>query len=362
MPQPAALLSRNPKRCGAMVRSALAGACVLALAACSSKAERRQAPAPLVKVARPASHVFVDRIEAVGTARANEQVTLSSPVTERVERVLFDDGQFVRRGQVIAVLAQGQEQAALQGALAAERQARAQLGRIEQLNTRGFVTRASLDEQSALASQAQARAADARAQIADRVIRAPFSGMVSLRTISAGTIVSQGTTIATISDVSRIKLDFTVPETALAAVKRGDGLEAVAAAYPGRTFHGTVTTIDPVIDPNTRAILVRAILSNRDGALKPGMLLKVQVASASRTGASVPELAVVGDGADRYVFTVRDGKAKRTPVKTGLRDGGLIEVSGLPADAAVIVEGVIKVADGARVTVEGESNRKVPAG
>lgn len=330
---------------------------MLSLAACDSKAERKQAPAPLVKVAGPMPHLFVDRIEAVGTARANEQVTLSSPVTERVERVAFDDGQFVRRGQVIAVLAQGQEQAALAGSLAAERQARAQLSRIEQLNARGFTTRASLEEQGAIAAQAQARAADARAQIGDRVIRAPFSGQVSLRTISAGTIVNQGTAIATISDLSRIKLDFTVPETALAAIHKGDGLEAVAAAYPGRSFHGTIATIDPVIDPATRAILVRAILPNRDGALKPGMLLKVQVASATRTAPSLPELAVVGDGGDRYVFTVADGKAKRIAVKAGLRDGDLIEVGGLPPNIPVIVEGVVKVADGARVRVEGGKRR-----
>lgn len=330
----------------------------VAIAGCGNEAERKPAAPPLVRVASPQPHVFVDRIEAVGTARANEQVTLASPVNERVERVAFDDGDSVAKGQIIAVLAQGQEQAALAGALAAERQARAQLGRIESLSTRGFTTRASLEEQSAIAQQAQARAADVRAQIADRVIRAPFAGMVSLRTISAGAIVGTGTTIATISDVSRIKLDFTVPETALAAIKRGDGLEAVAAAYPGRVFHGTIATIDPVIDPSTRAILVRAVLPNGDRALKPGMLLKVAVTSVSRTAASLPELAVVGDGAERYVFTVeRDGKAARVTVRTGLRDGGLIEVSGLKPDAQVIVEGVVKVADGARVTAQGQKTR-----
>ncbi len=322
----------------------------LMLAACGKGGSERARPQPpLVGVATPAAHRFVDRIEAVGTARANEQVTLSAPVTERIERLAFDDGDYVRRGQVVAVLAQGQERAALAGAIASERQAQAQLGRIEQLSGRGFVTRTSLDQQVALAQQARASADNARAQIADRVIRAPFGGYVSLRTISAGAVVGAGTAIATISDVSRIKLDFTVPETMLAALHVRQPLEATAAAWPGRVFHGTVATIDPVIDPATRAVAVRAVLANPDRALKPGMLLTVRVTAAAHDGLALPELAVVGDGADRYVYVVKDGKAARTPVKTGLHDGGLIEVTGLPAAAKVIVEGVVKVSDGARV-------------
>ena len=327
-------------------------AVALMLGACGKGGTERQKPQPpLVGVAHPAPHRFVDRIEAVGTARANEQVTLSAPVTERIERLHFDDGGYVRRGQVIAVLAQGQERAALAGAIATERQAKAQLGRIEQLSGRGFVTRTSLDQQVALSQQARASADDARAQIADRVIRAPFGGYVSLRTISEGAVVGAGTVIATVSDVSRIKLDFTVPETMLGALRVGQPLDAAAAAWPGRVFRGTVTTIDPVIDPATRAVLVRAVLANVDRALKPGMLLTVQVTAAAHDGVAVPELAVIGDGADRYVYVVKGGKAARTPVKTGLHDGGLVEVRGLPAGARVIVEGVVKVSDGTRVRI-----------
>ncbi|MBJ6121656.1 efflux RND transporter periplasmic adaptor subunit [Sphingomonas sp. BT553] len=335
--------------------SLLALALGLALAGCGKGgSERAKSQPPLVRVAAPAPHRFVDRIEAVGTARANEQVTLASPVTERIERLHFDDGGYVARGQVIAVLAQGQEQASLAGALAAERQAKAQLGRIESLTGRGFVTRASLEQQTAAAQQARATADDARAQISDRVIRAPFGGYVSLRTISEGAIVGAGTVIATVSDVSRIKLDFSVPETMLASLHKGQALDATAAAFPGRAFRGVVATIDPVIDPTTRAVLVRALLPNPDRALKPGMLLTVRVDAATRQAASLPELAIVGEGSERYVYVVgKDNKAARAAVTTGLRDNGLVEVRGLPADARVIVEGVVKVSDGARVRVQG---------
>ncbi|HMO68786.1 MAG TPA: biotin/lipoyl-binding protein, partial [Novosphingobium sp.] len=141
------------------------------------------------------SHEFVEQIEAVGTARANEQVTIAAPVTERLDRVLFTDGMRVSRGQLLAVLSQGQQTASLAGAEAARRQAVAQQERIQSLFDRGFSTRAQLEQQQAAAERARAEAASARADIADRMIRAPFAGITSLRTISAGAIVQAGTPI-----------------------------------------------------------------------------------------------------------------------------------------------------------------------
>jgi membrane fusion protein (multidrug efflux system) len=342
-------IARYPFATGALFAAAL-------LAGCGEKAKGgagKGKQAPLVTLVSPQPHLFVDRIEAVGTARANEQVTLASPVTERIERLYFEDGGFVRRGQIVAVLAQAEERAALAGAQADEAQVRAQLGRIQSLTDKGFATTATLEQQVAAAQRARSQADNARAQIADRVIRAPFSGYASLRTISAGAIVSSGAPIATISDVSRIKLDFSVPETALTTVKTGQSIVAVAAAYPDQPFSGTIQTIDPVIDPSTRAASIRAILPNPGNRLKPGMLLTVSISAASRRGLAVPELAVIGDGAERYVFVVgKDDKAVRTKVQVGLRDNGLIEVRGLPAGVKVIGEGVVKVTDGVTVRTQ----------
>lgn len=323
------------------------------LSACGAKGDARRAERqpPLVQAAVPVRHLFVDAIEAVGTARANEQVTLAAPVTERIERLAFDDGDFVRRGQVIAVLAQGPERAALSGAVAAERIATQTLGRVQALSQRGFAANALVDQSTAAAQRARSDAEAARAQIGDRVIRAPFSGFVSLRTISEGAIVGSGTAIAVVSDTSRIKLDFTVPETLLSDLRVGQPIAAVAAAYPGETFSGRISVIDPVIDPATRALSVRALLPNAGNRLKPGMLMTVRIEAARREAQAVPELAVIGEGDDRFVYVVEGGKAKRVAVRTGLRDGGLIEVTGLPANARVIGEGVIKVSEGARVRI-----------
>jgi membrane fusion protein (multidrug efflux system) len=350
---------------GRLLRIIEGGAALLALAACGggdAPASKGKA-APLVLAEAPQVRQFVDQVEAVGTARANEQVTLSSPVTERIEQISFADGGFVRRGQIIATLAQAQERAALSGAIATENQAKAQLGRMSALNERGFVTPATLDQQRALAQQARAEADTARAQITDRIVRAPFSGFASPRAISRGTIISAGAPIATISDISRIKLDFSVPETALGHMRIGEAVVARAAAYPDEAFRGTVSSIDPVIDPNTRAASIRAILPNPGNRLKPGMLLTVKVTTGERTAAGIPELAVLGDGGERYVFVVdREGVAHRTKVTTGARDGGFIEVRGIPAGARIVTEGVVKVSDGMKVKIDGAGKPRVAAG
>jgi len=322
------------------------------LSACGGggETEARQVPVPLVRATPVDNYRFVDRIDAVGTALANEQVTLGAPVTERITRLNFNDGAFVQRGQIIATLARNQEDAQLAEAEARAREARQQLDRLEQLKTRGFATTSAVDAQAALSGTAIAQAAQARASISDRVIRAPFAGWVSLRNISNGAVVQAGTEIATVSDVSQIKLDFAVPETLLSSVAPGQPIEARAAAYPDELFRGTIANIDPVINPATRAVTVRALLPNPDRKLLPGMLMTVAVEAAARTALSVPELAIVGEGENNFVYVVEKNQVKRVPVRTGIRQNGRVEIAdGLNAGQQIVSEGTVKLADGQRV-------------
>ncbi len=346
---------------GRVIRRSFGLAAIAALAAvvaaCGSgeaQKQRDRSP-PTVKAERPTSMRFANRIDAVGTAGANEQVTVAAPVTERIVRLNFDDGSFVQRGQVLAVLQQGQQTAQMREAQARVREADQQLRRVEALKDRGFATRADYDARVATAAAARAQAQSAGADIGDRVIRAPFSGWVSLRNISVGAIVSQGTAIATISDISTIKLDFTVPETMLPALREGQAIQARSEAYPDQPFHGVIATIDPVIDPNTRAVTVRARIPNPDRRLRPGMLLNVTIESAPRESLSVPELAIVGEGDNRYVFVLDGNVARRRQVRTGVRANGRVEiVAGLSPDARVVTEGVVKVAEGMEVRLAGQ--------
>lgn len=339
---------------------------MLALGACGGGEEKggRERPAPVVRADAAEAMRFVDRIEAVGTALANEQVTLSAPVTERIVRLNFDDGAYVRPGQVIAVLQQAQQTAQLTEVQARAREAEQQLQRIGELKDRGFATRSSYDAQVAAAAAARAQGQQVQAQISERVITAPFGGWVSLRNISAGAIASQGTPIATISDISSIKLDFAVPETMLTALRPGQPIEALSAAYPGEPFRGTIDTIDTVVDPNTRAVTVRARLPNPDRRLRPGMLLTVGIETQPRMALAVPELSVVGEGDTRYVYVIdEEGAARRKTVRTGIRQAGNIEiVEGLAPGERVVTEGVVKLAEGMQVRLAGPQNAARPEG
>jgi membrane fusion protein (multidrug efflux system) len=204
----------------------------LCLAGCGAKKAEKPRTLPMVEAGPIASADFTDALEAVGTALANEQVVLSAPVTERITSLNFSDGGYVGKGQVVATLAVGQEKAELASAEATALQASQQLQRIQALKTRGFATGATLEQQVATANAARASADLARASIGDRIIRAPFAGWVSLRTVSPGAIVTAGTAIATVSDISRIKLDFTIPETRLSMIREGMPIRAVSAAWP----------------------------------------------------------------------------------------------------------------------------------
>lgn len=342
------------------LRSAFPAMALLALTACGGGEAEKGAggpggrgggAAPSVIAATVQPVAFADRIEAVGTAYARESTTIASTVTERVVRLNFTDGEYVRRGQVIAELSRGQESAGLNEAQARLTEAQQQLNRLRQLQQRGFATNARVDEQVALVNAARAQAGSAQAQIGDRVIRAPFSGVVGLRRISPGATVSAGTEIATISDLSQIKLDFSLPEIFLSAMRNGQTIEAQAAAYPGEVFRGAVESIEPTVDPITRSVTVRAVLPNPNARLKPGMLLSVNVLANPRTALAVPELAIVPERDRNFVYKI-DGEstALKTPIEVGVRQEGMIEVKrGLNAGDRIVAEGTIKVRDGGKV-------------
>lgn len=328
-------------------------ALIFALAACGDAdgSGRERGGAPTVVGGTVTQTEFVSEIEAVGTAFANEQTVITSPVTERIERIGFADGAIVRRGAVIAQLSRGEESADLSSVEARAREADKQLERLTSLQQRGFATNAAVDEQTALRDGARADANAIRSRISDRVIRAPFDGVLSLRTVSAGTVVTSGSTIATISDISSIKLDFTVPETFLTALEPGQVVEATAAAYPDQSFYGTINNINPLVDPLSRSLTVRALLPNNARQLRPGMLMSVRIVSETRTGLAIPETALLAQGDQSFVFVVdKDGIARRTSIEVGLRSKGMVEVrSGIALGDKIVADGTVKVRDDAPV-------------
>jgi membrane fusion protein, multidrug efflux system len=312
---------------------------------------------PLVVVAPVSTEQLYDTVNAIGTAQANESVTLTAKVTDTVRRVAFDDGDFVEEGAVLVELTNNEEEAMLAEARANLDDAENQLRRVEDLAARRLTSESELDIARSRAAASEARLNTVVARLRDRLIRAPFSGVLGFRQVSPGTLVAPNTAITTLDDVSTIKLDFTVPETFLGAMRPGARILAVSASYPDREFAGVVRTVGSRVDPITRAIQVRAHISNETGQLRPGMLLTVSVVMAERTALVVPEHAVYQIQDRHYVYRVdADDVARETAIRTGGRRVGLVEVlDGLQEGDLIVTEGIVKLRDGAPIRYQGRA-------
>ena len=306
-----------------------------------------QFPPAAIVVQPVAEMTFEDRIEAIGTTQANESTALTSNVSETIETLMFEEGQFVTKGTIIATLHDAEEQAALTEAQKA-------FNRSAELVRTGALSAARRDAD-------KARLDIAMAQVNDRKIIAPFDGYLGLRSLSAGDIVNPGTVITTLDDIDPIKLEFAVPEAYLAKLSTGLPIRAKSEAYPGERFEGTVLAVAPRVDPVTRTIMVKATIPNPDNKLRAGMLMGVEIVRNARHGLAISEEALVSQGANKVVMVTgtpdenKMADVSARPIVIGTRMPGYVEVvDGLKPGEKVIVEGVIKAHPGAKVIIAGE--------
>lgn len=315
--------------------------------------------APTVVVAAVAApHRFTDAIQAIGTAQARESIVLTPKVADTIRVIRFDSGDRVRAGQILVEMSNVEQVADLAEARAANDAAQEDLRRTEELFERGFASRARLDAVRAAAEAAAARVSGGGSRMADRTIRAPFAGVVGLRTASPGQYIRPGDRIGTLDDISEIKLDFDVPETVIANLAPGVEIVARTAAYPERSFAGAIADVDSRVDPTTRTLRVRAMLPNADEILRPGMLMTVEVRSNPREALAVPEIALIEQAGGAAVFRVTEAeggqRVERAVIRVGQRSGGMVEVlEGLAAGDQVITEGVQSVRPGQPVRLDG---------
>lgn len=294
---------------------------------------------------------FNDVLQALGTAQARESVTITAKVSDVVTRLAFESGQRVRAGQLLADMNSRAQQADVTAAEAVLRDTEQQQRRGAELAKAQLIARGQYDTLRANRDAAAASVQAKRASVADRTITAPFAGVLGLRQVSIGALVSPGTVITTLDDDSTIKLDFTVPEATLSSLAAGQSITATSDAWPGVTFDGHIADIDSRIDPSTRAIRVRAELPNTTGKLRPGMLLRVLVELPARQALVLPEIAVLQEAEQSFVYRVSAGDTVvKAPVTLGTRQGGLVEIkTGLKAGDRIVVEGTVKLHDGSRI-------------
>lgn len=319
--------------------------------------------AQTVQVVGVAERDFVNQIQALGVARGQRSVDITSSTTELITRVLFSDGQAVRAGAPLVELQAREEDAGILIARANLAQAQREYDRWQDLAERGVAPRVQAEQAEAALHTAQAGLQAAQARRGDRLIRAPFSGIIGLSTVTAGTLVNPGALIATLDDIAVIRVDFPVPERYLSLVRRGTPIIATADALPGETFNGSIALIDTRVDQTTRAVTARAEFPNPGGQLRPGMSIRVRVQEGRRQALAAPEAAVLFEADQAYVYRIAgegdETQAQRILVETGAVEGGFIEIlGGVGAGDRIVAGGLNRLQPGAPVRIQGEGGEQ----
>jgi membrane fusion protein (multidrug efflux system) len=325
-----------------------------------SSSTPRPRPATQVVLFEVKQSEVTESLEAMGSARAAESVILTASVTEKVSRIAFEQGQFVKEGQTLITLANDEELAQLNVAKIELADQQREYKRIENLVKQKSVSGSELDRLQSSIDTARARIAQVQATLKDRVIKAPFDGLLGLRNVSVGTLLKPGDAITTLDSVVQLQMDFDLAEIYLPRIKVGQTINAFSVAYPEQTFSGKIITLDSRVNPDTRSIKVRAQIENEQALLRPGMLLTLDLIDQQRTTKMLPEEAVFMRANQHLVYKVGvDMTVSEQVIEIGIRQNGQVEVlSGLEVGDKIVWQGLLKVKPGSKVIEQTEDWRK----
>lgn len=309
------------------------------------------------------SRSFTDEIRVLGVARGRRSVNITSSTSELITRVLFTDGQRVAAGAPLVELQAREEDAGIIEARAQVAQAQRQYDRYKTLADQGIAPRVTAEDAETSLATARASLNAAQARRGDRLIRAPFAGILGLSSVTAGTLVNPGGIITTLDDIDVVRVDFPVPERYLGVLRTGTPIRATIDAYGDEAFRGRIALIDTRVNEQTRAVTARAEISNPGARIRPGMAVRVAVQQGQRTAPAAPEAALQYEGDGAFVYRIAKGErgstAQRVEVKTGSVEGGFVEIiSGLNVGDRIVGSGLNRIQPGAPVSVAGQGWRQ----
>jgi multidrug efflux system membrane fusion protein len=309
----------------------------------------------------------------IGSLTAVHQVTVMPEVGGRVVAIEFEPGAHVKAGDLLVQLNDQPERADLANYQAQARWAAVSLRRAQTLAQRQVGPQEAVDQTRSQLDQANAQIAKTEALIAQKMIRAPFAGRLGVRQINLGQYLNPGAAIVTLTDLSHLFVNFTLPAGDRKVIKLGQTVNVTSDAFPGRTFEAKITTIEPQIRTDSRTMTVQATMTNPEEVLLPGMFVNAAVVLPPEPDHVIlPETAVDYTLYGDSVFVIRedgkdaDGKpiltAHRTPVTTGTHWNGNVAIqSGVKPGAMVVAAGQVKVQDGMHVIITGNPPPKPPA-
>ena len=301
-------------------------------------------------------------LSAIGTLAAVQGVTVSADLSGTVDRILFDSGQAVAAGQVLAVLDTRQEQAQLAAIEAQRDLARVTFDRMQGLVNERVISTAEFDRATADFTQTDARVDEIRAVIERKTIRAPFSGVLGIRQVNLGQYLAAGDPLVTLQSLNPIYVNFGVPQQSAGQMVVGRAVRLTSDGLAGEQWTGRITAVDSLVDEATRNIQVQATLANASGRLKPGMFVQAEVPlGPSQSVIALPASAISYAPYGDSVFVVADMKAedgtayrgvRQQFVKPGAARGDQVAVlSGVSPGDDVVTSGVFKLRNGAAVLV-----------
>src|SRR5499433_3388089 len=309
----------------------------------------------------------------IGSIAAVHQVTINPEVGGRVTKIFFEPGALVKAGDPLVQLNDAPERGDLASYEAQARWSQTTLERSSQLAQRQFEARETVDQTQSQLDQARAMILKTEALIAQKLIRAPFSGQLGTRQVEVGQYLTPGARIVTLTDLSTLYVNFTLPSQMRSEIAVGQRVNVTADAFPGRTFGADITTVEPQVSADTRTMTIQATMKNPDSALLPGMFVNAAVVLPAQPDVmTLPETAVEYTLYGDSVYVIREDrkdaaghpilKAVRTPVKTGERIRGKVEIlHGIEPGERVIAAGQVKVQNGAQITIS-ESPEPQPPG
>ncbi|MBZ9757094.1 efflux RND transporter periplasmic adaptor subunit [Mesorhizobium sp. ESP6-5] len=314
-------------------------------------------------VALPAGTATInDRLQAIGTGRANASVTVNPYSSGRLAELLVESGTHVDKGRIIATLDSETEIIAQDRAKLALQDAQSKLDRVKSLRASNAATPVAVADAEVVLAGAKLALQDAELALRRRSILAPITGTVGILPISAGNYVTNQSAIATLDDRSSILVDFQVPERFAAAVKVGAQLTATPIANPSNAYTGTVSAIDNHIDEKSRTLLVKATIANPADSLRAGMSFSITMKFPGETYPAVSPLAILWGSDGAYVWQVEDGKARRVPVRIIQRNTETVLIDAeIDSGDMVVTEGTQSVSEGGEVRIAGQEQRAANA-
>lgn len=290
-------------------------------------------------------------VEAIGTVLADASATLRAEVPGQVVERHFEEGERVKKGDPLYSIEATVLEAEANEARATVEQSEAAYTRAQELIKNKLISATDFDTARANYNVAVARWNSAQARLSKTVIRAPFDGYAGLRRINVGDYLTIGQEVVNVVSLDPLRVDFSVPETLLARLHPGLRIRVSVGAFPGESFEGEITAVDPQIDVAGHNLAARARLPNPDLKLRPGLFAQVSVSLAEKPDALlIPEQAIWPIGQDKTVYVIKEGTVARRVVRIGERKPGYVEITaGLEPGEEIVVAGQMKLYEGAAV-------------